>query len=283
MAGVLSLSLRATLVGLEQRSSAQPPQTTGSKPMNWRPVGQNWVLLPRRPVAVIHFLGGAFVGAAPQFSYGKLLESVAAQGYAIIATPFINTLDHQAIATSVLNQFEATLEQLYRTRILQGGLPIYGLGHSMGCKLHLLIGSFFDVEREGNILMSFNNFDADRAIPLADWLDKSLRVEFTPTPAQTYRLVQRHYPTKHNLLIRFQNDELDQTRQIATILSDRFPDTVTVQRLKGNHLTPLGQDLRWDAQGTFSPFDAIGQWVKQEFYRDLGLLEETILDWLDLA
>lgn len=85
----------ATLVGLEQRSSAQPPQTTGSKPMNWRPVGQNWVLLPRRPVAVIHFLGGAFVGAAPQFSYGKLLEFLAAQGYVIIATPFINTLDHQ--------------------------------------------------------------------------------------------------------------------------------------------------------------------------------------------
>jgi Protein of unknown function (DUF1350) len=251
--------------------------------MTWRSVGQSWVLLPQRPAAAIHFLGGAFVGAAPQLSYGKLLESVAAQGYAIIATPFINTLDHQAIATSVLNQFETTLEQLYRSRALQGSLPIYGLGHSMGCKLHLLIGSLFDVEREGNILMSFNNFDADRAIPLADWLDKSLRVEFTPTPAQTYRLVERHYPTEHNLLIRFQNDELDQTRQIAAILGDRFPGTVTIERLKGNHLTPLGQDLRWDSQGTFSPFDAIGQWVKQEFYRDLGLLEETILDWLDLA
>jgi hypothetical protein len=250
--------------------------------MNWQAVGQNWVLLPRRPVAVIHFLGGAFVGVAPQLSYSKLLEAIAARGYVIIATPFINTLDHQAIATTVLNQFETTLERLHRARTINAShLPIYGLGHSMGCKLHLLIGSLFEVERAGNVLMSFNNFDADRAIPFAEWLNKSVTVQFTPTPAQTYRLVQRQYPVIRNLLIRFHNDDLDQTKQIAAILGDRFPGMVTLQRLQGNHLTPLGQNLTWQSQGAFSPLDAIGQWVRQEMYRDHGQLEQTILEWLN--
>jgi hypothetical protein len=250
--------------------------------MNWKPIGQNWVLLPpRRTVAVVHFLGGAFVGAAPQFSYSKLLEVLADRGYAIVATPFINTLDHQAIATTVLNQFETTLERLHRGRLLPVGLPIYGMGHSMGCKLHLLIGSVFAIERAGNILMSFNNFDADRAIPFAEWLNQSVSVQFTPTPSQTYRLIQQRYPTARNLLIRFQNDDLDQTRQIATILASLFPEKVTLRQLQGNHLTPLGQTLTWQSQRAFSPLDALGQWFQQEFFRDQRQLEQTILEWLN--
>jgi Protein of unknown function (DUF1350) len=250
--------------------------------MSWQPVGENWVLLPHRPVrAVIHFVGGAFVGAAPQLSYAKLLESLASEGYAIIATPFINTLDHKAIATTVLDRFEQTLDRLQRRKVLDWDLPIYGLGHSMGCKVHLLMGSLFEIERAGNILMSFNNFDADRAIPFVEWLNVSANVQFTPTPAQTYRLVQRYYPTSRNLLIRFRNDDLDQTRQIAVILGDRFAERVTIERLAGNHLTPLGQTLSWQTQGVFSPFDALGQWVSQEFYRDCNSLEQILLAWLD--
>jgi Protein of unknown function (DUF1350) len=248
--------------------------------MQWQPIGSNWVLLPRRPVACIHFLGGAFVGAAPQFSYGRLLEALAAQGYAIVATPFINTLDHEAIAIAVLEQFENTLEKLFVKDNDLRFLPLYGLGHSMGCKLHLLIGSLFEVERAGNILMSFNNFDADRAIPLAEWLNQSASIQFRPTPAQTYRLVKEQYPIPRNLLIQFRNDDLDQTRQIGSILDDLFPVRVTIQRLRGTHLTPLGQDLRWQSQSSFSPLDALGQWVNQELFRDLAVLEQTILEWL---
>ncbi|MGB8698891.1 MAG: DUF1350 family protein, partial [Thermosynechococcaceae cyanobacterium] len=224
--------------------------------MNWRAVGPNWVLLSGYPVAIIHFLGGAFVGAAPQLSYGKLLETLAAEGYVIIATPFLNTLDHRAIAHTVLQQFETTVAELQQRQLLQRHLPIYGLGHSLGCKLHLLIGSFFDVDRAGNMLMAFNNFNVDRAIPLADWLDQSWSVEFTPTPAQTYQLIQDYYPIDQNLLIRFQNDELDQTPEIAQLLDHLFPGKIRLKRLPGNHLTPLGQDFRWQSPETFSPLDA---------------------------
>ena len=44
-----------------------------------REVEGAWVLYPpssRAPEAVVHFLGGAFVGAAPQLSYRLFLEAL---------------------------------------------------------------------------------------------------------------------------------------------------------------------------------------------------------------
>src|SRR4028119_1923299 len=141
--------------------------------MDWQEVSGSWVLIPQNPKGIVHFLGGAFVATAPQVTYRWLLEQLGHQGYVVIATPFVNTLDHTAIARDVLNRFETTLDRLQATAILRKRyLPIYGVGHSMGCKLHLLIGSLFSVERAGNILISFNNYAARDAIPLVD--------QFTP-------------------------------------------------------------------------------------------------------
>ena len=49
---------------------------------DWTEVQGNWVLRPpnRRATAVVHFLGGAFVGAAPQLTYRLFLEAMAAKG-----------------------------------------------------------------------------------------------------------------------------------------------------------------------------------------------------------
>lgn len=45
-------------------------------------------------------------------------------------------------------------------------LPVYGVGHSMGCLQHLLISArYASTSRAGNILMSFNNKPATDAIP----------------------------------------------------------------------------------------------------------------------
>jgi Protein of unknown function (DUF1350) len=251
--------------------------------MNWQEIRGNWVLIPARPIGLIHFLGGAFVAAAPQTTYPRLLEYLSKQGYAIIATPFINTLDHRAIAIDVLNKFEATLERLHSQSRLKRFLPIYGLGHSMGCKLHLLIGSLYEVERAGNILMAFNNYSAGAAIPFVESLNLSPAVEFTPTPSETKRLIQKYYQVRRNLLVKFSNDEIDQTLPLSKVLEQRFPSLTTVQQLPGNHLTPLGQDLPWQTGSVFSPLDAVGQWVRQEVFRELTQLEKTILYWLDPA
>lgn len=39
------------------------------------------------PKAIVHFIGGAFVGAAPQLSYRLLLESLAAKGLYVSPGP----------------------------------------------------------------------------------------------------------------------------------------------------------------------------------------------------
>lgn len=249
--------------------------------MIWQEVSGNWVLLPPRPVAIIHFLGGAFVATAPQTTYRRLLEFLGRQGYAIIATPFLNTLDHGAIAKAAHLSLEQTLSQLHSQRRLKRFLPIYGLGHSMGCKLHLLIGSLFEVNRAGNMLLAFNNFSARQAIPLMESFAFATALEFTPTPEQTNRLVLERYQVRRNLLVKFTQDEIDQTSELNALLQQRFSGMVSLQRLPGNHLTPLGQDLNWQAGSAFTPLDALGQWVRQGIYRELQQLEQAILFWLE--
>ena len=81
--------------------------------MDWKEIRGNWVIIPRHPIGIIHFLGGAFVATAPHLTYRWLLEQLAAKGYVVVATPFVNTLDHQAIAESVLLNFERTIERLH--------------------------------------------------------------------------------------------------------------------------------------------------------------------------
>ncbi|NEO14285.1 MULTISPECIES: DUF1350 family protein [unclassified Moorena] len=252
--------------------------------MDWQEISGNWVLIPNRPTGIIHFLGGAFIATAPQVTYRLLLEELARQRYAVIATPFVNTLDHIAIARDVLNRFETTLNRLQVTNALRKRyLPIYGIGHSMGCKLHLLIGSLFSVERAGNILISYNNYSADRAIPFVEQLNLNpiFQVEFTPSPQETNSLITQRYQIQRNLLIKFTDDEIDQSVSLTQALQKRFPNMVVLQRIPGNHLTPLGQDVTLNPGAVFTPLDAVGQWVKQEVYRDLNRLQREILRWLN--
>jgi hypothetical protein len=278
--------------------------------MIWQEIYGNWVLVPPQPIAIIHFLGGAFVATAPQVTYRGLLEFLANQGYAIVATPFVNTLDHITIAQRVMRTSNLALDHLY-TKVLRRSsnyrpLPIYGIGHSMGCKLHLLIGSLFPQERAGNILISFNNYPAKRSIPMVEQFSQfskltaqfasqlssqfnsplppqfaaAFDVEFTPSPTETNRLIAESYQVPRNLLIKFTNDDIDQTRSLDQALQPRFPELTVVKILKGTHLTPLGQDVNWQAGKEFTPFDAIGQFLKQELSRDINQLKETILIWL---
>jgi len=252
--------------------------------MDWQEISGNSVLIPRHPVGIVHFLGGAFVATVPQLTYRWLLEQLAEQNYAVVATPFVNTIDHTAIARSTLNSFENAIALLRAKGILrQRYLPIYGMGHSMGCKLHLLIGSLFSVERAGNILISFNNYAARDAIPLVQQFNPSFAVEFTPSPLETQTLIQTRYQVRRNLIIKFTDDTIDQSQALADLLHKRFPGMVTTKTLKGTHTTPLGQDLKWQTGSNFTPFDAFGQWFKQEFYRDLKQLKQTILMWLNPA
>ncbi|KAG8649479.1 uncharacterized protein LOC110621745 [Manihot esculenta] len=131
----------------------------------WIEVEGAWVLKPRnlRPKSVVHFVGGIFVGAAPQITYRLFLERLAEKGILVIATPYASGFDHFFIADEVQFKFDRCLRFLQDT---VQDLPTFGIGHSLGSVIHLLIGSRYAVQRNGNILMAFNNKEASSAIPL---------------------------------------------------------------------------------------------------------------------
>lgn len=132
---------------------------------DWTEVEGTWVLKPRnvKPSSVIHFVGGIFVGAAPQLTYRLFLERLSEKGVLVIATPYASGFDHFFIADEVQFKFDRCLRLLQET---VQDLPTFGIGHSLGSVIHLLIGSRYAVQRSGNILMAFNNKEASLAIPL---------------------------------------------------------------------------------------------------------------------
>ncbi|KAI7724604.1 hypothetical protein M8C21_015465 [Ambrosia artemisiifolia] len=132
---------------------------------DWQEVDGAWVLRPKnsKPMAVVHFVGGIFVGAAPQLTYRLFLERLSEKGVLVVATPYASGFDYFFIADEVQFKYDRCLRSLPET---VQDLPSFGIGHSLGSVIHLLIGSRYAVQRCGNIYMSFNNKDASMAVPL---------------------------------------------------------------------------------------------------------------------
>ena len=115
---------------------------------------------------LVHFIGGAFVGAAPHLLYRKLLEELAAQGAIVVATPYSTSFDHLRTVDEIFFEYSRVLKELGKTTPEYLRLPSYGVGHSLGSLLQVLMCSRYVVAREGNCLMSFNNKPATDSIPL---------------------------------------------------------------------------------------------------------------------
>ncbi|OWM89835.1 hypothetical protein CDL15_Pgr024584 [Punica granatum] len=125
---------------------------------DWTEIEGAWVLKPRDspPTSVVHFIGGIFVGAAPQLTYRLFLERLAEKGVLVIATPYPSGFDHFFIADEVQFKFDRCYRFLQETiEILLEEL------YSTFCS-----GSRYAVQRNGNVLMAFNNKEASLAIPL---------------------------------------------------------------------------------------------------------------------
>ena len=133
----------------------------------WEEVHGNYILRPKSkeqsPRALIHFLGGAIVGAAPDITYRYILETLADNGFLIVATPYQLSFDYLVTCDDIIHRFEKIAPDLARTF---GALPVIGVGHSCGALLQLLITSLFpDTPRAANVLISFNNKPATEAVP----------------------------------------------------------------------------------------------------------------------
>ncbi|CAI5527777.1 unnamed protein product [Closterium sp. Naga37s-1] len=273
----------------------------------WEEVEGAWVLRPPAPLqvtAVVHFIGGAFVGASPQLTYRLFLSTLAQRGLMVVATPYASGFDHLRIADEAQFRFDRCMRSLSLKSQPPNDpmdLPVYGVGHSMGALVHLLIGARYAVERAGNVFISFNNKEASAAIPLfspvimpmaqslgpiltqllnnptlklgADVAVKQLRDlnapmvaqllplleqlpplyrdlsdgrdEFTPAPAETRRLAQTYYGVRRNLLVRFKDDTIDETADLADTLAAGSAVSacldLAMRTLPGDHVRPLRQ------------------------------------------
>ncbi|XP_020591533.1 uncharacterized protein LOC110032294 [Phalaenopsis equestris] len=145
--------------------TARQSQDDWGGTQDWKEIEGTWVLRPRytSPTSIIHFIGGIFVGAAPQLTYRLFLERLSEKGVLVIATPFASRFDHFSIADEVQLMYDRSVRSLTD---IEKDLPIFGIGHSLGSVIHLLIGSRYAVQRNGNMLMAFNNKKASLAIPL---------------------------------------------------------------------------------------------------------------------
>ena len=150
----------------------------------WQRIGECDVLLPEEGTpctGLVHFVGGALVGAAPRQAYSPFLEAIAVgTGLGIVATPVqgLTGLDHWGAASEVLLRWCAAKRELDAALFVRGDpstdtLPTVGLGHSLGAKLLVLLGSdakMIEVlgPRAANVLIAYNNFAAAESIPLLE-------------------------------------------------------------------------------------------------------------------
>jgi Protein of unknown function (DUF1350) len=217
---------------------------------------------------LVEFIGGSYLAATPQISYRRLLEALSVQGWQVRAWSYVPGFDHQSQANEAWRAFRQARDQA--SAPTDG--PVLRLGHSLGCKLHLLAP---DNGRScsGLVALSFNNFSAERSVPLLSEVAQQFgfRTEFSPSPSETLRLVSRSYRQPRNLLVRFRNDGLDQSRRLLGVLQERPDDATTLLERPGDHLTPASAGLRKQL---------LGDWADDPSrQREIDRLANTITQW----
>jgi hypothetical protein len=198
---------------------------------------------PTRPIGLVELIGGSYISIKPEVTYKRLISCLLKRNFAVHSWSYIPNFDHQLQANHAWKQFRQS-RKILEKRV--GLIPkSIRLGHSLGCKLHLLAP---DGGRncDGLVAISFNNFKADKSIPLLKKMSQKLdfEAEFSPSPAETLNLVKEHYEQINNLLIKFKNDNLDQNDLLLKSLKTRPTDKSKVIQLEGNHLTPVSVGLR---------------------------------------
>mmetsp|Transcript_4408 Transcript_4408/g.13359 ORF Transcript_4408/g.13359 Transcript_4408/m.13359 type:complete len:358 (-) Transcript_4408:175-1248(-) len=154
------------------------PSTFRARPM-WEQVDNGAAMVVRppngvRPKCIAHFLGGLAVGAAPKLAYQELIEMLAESGVAVVTTPFNISFDYFDVLGIVLERYDRCMEQLGAE--YTSGVPVIGVGHSLGALLHVIISSLFPLPtKDANVLISFNNRSAKDAIPGFDAISAAFK------------------------------------------------------------------------------------------------------------
>jgi len=274
-----------TPVAIELRSRLQETQLArrGEGTFDWLELEGAYVRVPAGiPEGIVHFVGGALLGTYPQIAYDDVLRRLSEYGsLVVVATPYDLATDHERIASTCMDTLDRSLMSLERTYAVAPlrGLPLYGMGHSLGAKVQALLSCRGPMSlprglsRAGNILVSFNNFSASDSVdvlqelvePLLEkaapgqisnskevqMIFQALRfaassgiANFSPSPSETFNLIEDKYSAPRTLLCKFQDDTLDQSDPLENLL--RAPAVTDVSRvlLDGNHLSPVYVNLK---------------------------------------
>ena len=236
--------------------------------MSWRQRGSLWTLQPPDPIGRVEVIGGSYLAATPQLSYRRLLEALANRGWRVRAWSYVPGFDHQGQANEAWRCFRSAREE----RPAGTSSRLLRIGHSLGCKLHLLAP---DAGRgcHGLVALSFNNFSAERSVPLLAEMGQQFgfRSEFSPSPRETLRLAGSTYRQRRNLLVRFLRDDLDQSPRLLEALQQRPGDASQLLELPGDHLTPASAGLRRNL---------LGDWADDPSrQRQIDRLVDAVLDW----
>ncbi|KAK6139100.1 hypothetical protein DH2020_027161 [Rehmannia glutinosa] len=229
---------------------------------DWSEIEGAWVLRPRNSklTSIVHFVGGIFVGAAPQLTYRLFLERLADKGVLIIATPYASGFDHFLIADEVQFKFERCLRYLRETEASHA-IPLFSpvlvpMAQSIGPFLSQIASS--PTIRLGAEMTrkQFENLSPSilkQVLPLVEQLPPLYmdlakgREDFSPKPEETRRLIRSYYGISRNLLIKFKDDTIDETPTLAQVLSSESAISsmldMSIRSLPGDHGLPLQQVL----------------------------------------
>jgi hypothetical protein len=86
--------------------------------------------------------------------------------------------------TQVLFKFNEAMRQLGSS---VASLPAYGVGHSLGAVIHLILGSRYAVQRNSNVLLSVNSQELKDSVPLFMPVVSPITQRFAPVLAELSR------------------------------------------------------------------------------------------------
>jgi len=212
---------------------------------------------PSNPKKIIEFIGGSYLATRPDLAYKRFIENLLKKDYAVHAYRYIPQFDHHEISSNAWKDFKKCKKVLLNR--INKELKTIRVGHSLGCKLHL-ISPDGGRNCEKFISISFNNFSANNSIPLLKNISQKFefRSEFSPSPNRTLKIINNTYIQNKNLLIKFDADKLDQTNSLLTTLKLRENDKSKGLLIKGNHTLIASAGLREDL---------LGKWADDDFKR----------------
>ena len=209
---------------------------------------------PSNPKKIIEFIGGSYLATRPDFAYKRFIENLLIKNYAVHSYRYIPQFDHQEISYKAWKDFKNCKRILIKR--LSKELKTVRVGHSLGCKLHL-ISPDGGRNCEKFISISFNNFSANNSIPLLKNISQKFefRSEFSPSPNRTLKIINNTYIQNKNLLIKFDDDKLDQTESLLSVLKLRENDNSKGLLMRGNHTLIASAGLREDFLGEWADND----------------------------